>query len=104
MKPTFLYMTAGSKAEAADIGKALVESKLAACVNIIEHMNSIYLWEGDIQEDAEVVLIAKTIETHVPAIVEKVKALHSYDCPCIASLPVIGGHKDFLDWISESVE
>lgn len=104
MKPTFIYMTAGSKAEAASIGKALVESKLAACVNIIEHMSSIYLWEGSIQEDAEVVLIAKTIETHVSAIVEKVQSLHSYDCPCIVSLPVTGGHQDFLDWIVDSVQ
>ena len=104
MKPTFLYMTAGSKAEASRIGKALVESKLAACVNIIEPMRSIYLWEGKIQEDDEVVLIAKTIDSHVPAVVEKVTSMHSYDCPCIVSLPVTGGHRTFLDWIAESVQ
>ena len=103
MKPTFLYMTAGNKAEAARIGKALVESRLAACVNIIENMSSIYLWEGDIQDDSETVMIAKTVESHVPAVVEKVTSLHSYDCPCVVSLPVTGGHQDFLEWIAESV-
>ena len=104
MKTTLLYMTAGSKAEAAHIGKALVESRLAACVNIIEHMSSIYLWEGKIQEDAEVVLIAKTTEACVQAVVKKVKSLHSYDCPCIVSLPVSDGNNAFLDWIVESVQ
>ena len=103
MKPTFLYMTAGSKTEALHIGKALVESKLVACVNIIEHMSSIYSWKGKIQEDAEVVLIAKTTDAHVPAVVEKVTSMHSYDCPCIVSLPVAGGNRAFLDWIVENV-
>ena len=103
MKPTFLYMTAGSKDEAARIGKALVEARLAACVNVIDNMSSIYLWEGNIQEDLEVVMIAKTVESKVPAVVEKVKSLHSYECPCIVSLPATGGHQAFLDWIAESV-
>jgi len=99
----FIYMTAGNKEEAKKIGKALVAAKLAACVNILDNMNSIYMWEGELQDDAEVVLIAKTIEACVPQLVEKVKSLHSYDCPCIVSLPVLGGHKPFLDWISEEV-
>ena len=100
----FIYMTAGNKEEAKKIGKALVADKLAACVNILDNMNSIYMWEGKLQDDAEVVLIAKTTEACVPQLVEKVKSLHSYDCPCIVSLPVSGGHKPFLDWIGEEVK
>lgn len=99
----FIYMTAGNKEEAKKIGKALVAAKLAACVNILDNMNSIYMWEGELQDDAEVVLIAKTTEACVPQLVEKVKSLHSYDCPCIVSLPVLGGHKPFLDWIGEAL-
>lgn len=100
----FIYMTAGNKEEAKKIGKALVAAKLAACVNILNNMNSIYMWEGELQDDAEVVLIAKTTEACVPQLVEKVKSLHSYDCPCIVSLPVLGGHKPFLNWIGEEVK
>ncbi len=104
MKVNFIYMTAGSKDEAQKIGSELVISKLAACVNILENMNSIYMWQGKIQNDSEVVMIAKTTEARVPELVEKVKSLHSYDCPCIVSLPVSGGHQDFLDWIQKEVK
>ena len=100
----FIYMTAASKAEARNIGKALVESRLAACVNILDNMQSIYRWEEKIQEDSEVVLIAKTTEALVPRLIDKVKSLHSYDCPCIVSLPVIDGYPPFLDWIKTEVE
>ena len=103
MSVNFIYMTAGSKEEAQKIAKALVTSKLAACVNILDNMNSVYMWEGKIQEDTEVVLIAKTTQARVPELVEKVKSIHSYDCPCIVSLPVSGGHNPFLDWIIEEV-
>jgi periplasmic divalent cation tolerance protein len=104
MPVNFIYMTAASKAEARNIGKALVESRLAACVNILDNMQSIYRWEEKIQEDSEVVLIAKTTEARVPRLIDKVKSLHSYDCPCIVSLPVIDGYPPFLDWIKTEVE
>ena len=81
MKINFIYMTAGSKEEARKIGSELVISKLAACVNILENMDSIYMWQGKVQDDREVVMIAKTTEACVPELVEKVKSLHSYDCP-----------------------
>jgi periplasmic divalent cation tolerance protein len=103
MPANFIYMTAGNKEEARNIGKELVASKLAACVNILDNMNSVYMWDGKVQEDAEVVLIAKTTQERVPELVEKVKSIHSYDCPCIVSLPVLDGHKPFLDWIAEEV-
>ena len=103
MKINFVYMTAGSKDEARKIGKELVTSKLAACVNILDNMNSFYRWEGEVQDDTEVVMIAKTTEARVPQLIEKVKSLHSYDCPCIVSIPVAGGNPAFLDWIAEQV-
>jgi periplasmic divalent cation tolerance protein len=100
MEITFIYITAGSLDEAKAIGKALVSDRLAACVNIIDNMNSMYWWEGEIQDDREVVIIAKTKAERVSDVVEKVKSIHSYDCPCIVSLPVLGGNKDFLDWVA----
>ena len=103
MPVNFIYMTAGSKSEAQKIGKALVDSRLAACVNILDNMESIYRWEEKLQVDSEVVLIAKTTETRVPRLIDKVKSLHSYDCPCIVSLPVLDGYPPFLDWIKSEV-
>jgi periplasmic divalent cation tolerance protein len=93
-----VYMTAGSKAEAQKIGKALVESRLAACVNILDNM------EQEIQQDSEVVLIAKTTGSLISPLIEKVIALHSYDCPCIVSLPISDGYPPFLDWIQAEVK
>ncbi|MBW2430263.1 MAG: divalent-cation tolerance protein CutA [Deltaproteobacteria bacterium] len=103
MKVNFIYMTAGSREEARKIGKELVISRLAACVNIWDNMNSFYMWQGKVQDDTEVVMIAKTAENRVPALVEKVKSLHSYECPCIVSIPISGGNQAFLDWIAEEV-
>jgi len=101
MKLNLIYITAKDKEEAGKIGRALVEARLAACVNIIENMNSIYWWEGKIQDESEAILIAKTRELLVPKLIEKVKSLHSYECPCIVSLPLLGGNKDYLDWIEK---
>lgn len=98
-----VYMTAGTREEATTIGNALVQSKLAACVNIIENMHSIYEWDGELQHDAEVVLIAKTIAERVPQVVAKVSEMHSYECPCIVSLPVSDGNPAFLQWIVKGV-
>ena len=103
MKINFVYMTAGNKDEAAEIGRELVTSGLAACVNILDNMNSIYLWQGEIQDDTEVVMIAKTTEDRIPELIKKVKSIHSYDCPCIVSLPVLDGYRPFLDWIAKEV-
>jgi periplasmic divalent cation tolerance protein len=104
MAVNFVYMTAGNKAEAQKIGKALVEGRLAACVNILDNMQSIYRWEEKIQQDTEVVLIAKTTDSLVPALIDQVKSMHSYDCPCIVSLPILSGYPPFLDWVHAEVK
>ncbi len=104
MKTYLIYITVGDTQEARTLGRQLVESKLAACVNIIDNMNSMYVWEGQLQDDKEVILIAKTTEARVAELIEKAKALHSYDCPCILSIPVSGGNKEFLDWIANEVK
>ena len=103
MKINFIYMTVGSKDEARKIGRELVATRLAACVNILDNMNSFYRWDGEIQDDTEVVMIAKTTEEQVPELIKKVESMHSYDCPCIVSLPVTGGHQPFLEWIAGEV-
>ncbi|MDD5673822.1 MAG: divalent-cation tolerance protein CutA [Chitinivibrionales bacterium] len=99
MKCCFIYITTAHVRQARRIGKALVGSRLAACVNILVGMNSLYWWEGKIQDDREAVLIAKTRRTLVTALINKVKAMHSYTCPCIVALPIIDGNPDYLKWI-----
>ena len=98
-----VYMTAGDKDEARTIGRVLVESRLAACVNILENMTSIYGWEGRLQEDHEVVLLAKTTADRFNELKTKVVEIHSYDCPCILGFYASEGYPPFLDWIHESV-
>jgi len=104
MTINFVYMTASSTEEAELIGKELVTSGLAACVNIIENMKSIYFWENELQRDNEVVLIAKTVESNMSPLIETVKSLHSYDCPCIVSVPVLDGNPPFLEWVKDSTK
>lgn len=99
----FVYMTAGDLGEAKAIGRELVESGLAACVNILPQMHSIYRWEGKIEEATEVVMIAKTAASRVPELTARVKSLHSYSCPCVVSLGVEDGYQPYLDWIRSSV-
>ncbi len=99
MAVRWVYITAADEDEAHRIGRALVELRLAACANIIGGVNSIYWWEGEIHQDSEAILIAKTRESAVPTLVEKVRSMHSYDCPCIISLPILEGNPDYLKWI-----
>lgn len=96
----FAYITAGSMEEARNIGRALIQDQLVACVNIIEQMESMFMWEGEFQNEQEVVVIAKTKASLIETLTEKVKAVHSYDCPCVVTLPVQGGNADFLNWIA----
>ena len=98
-KLCWVYMTAGSFEEAKRIGQILVGQNLAACVNLLENMTSIYNWEDKMEESKEVIMIAKTRKTLVPKLIEKVNSLHSYDCPCILELPIQGGNLDYLSWI-----
>ncbi len=102
MKTNLVYITASSVDEARAIAKELVSSRLAAGANIIENISSIYWWEGEIQNEKEALLIAKTKESLVEELIEKVKSMHSYSCPCIVSLPIIKGNKPFLDWIVDT--
>lgn len=99
MEYCLLYMTASSADEARRIGAALVDEHLAACVNIIDGMTSIYRWEGAVRNDSETVMIAKTRRDLIDSVVTRVKALHSYSCPCVVALPIVAGNPAFLDWI-----
>jgi len=97
-----VLVTTSSIQEAKKIAKTLVEEKKAACVNIIPNLISIYRWEGDIQEDEEVLLIIKT--TSLEKVKERIKKLHSYQVPEILAFEVKDGEQSYLEWVKESVE
>ncbi|MEQ8964637.1 MAG: divalent-cation tolerance protein CutA [Azospirillaceae bacterium] len=99
MSALFVYVTTGSMAEARAVGRALIEARLAACVNVIPGMRSMYHWQGAVEEDEEIVVIAKTRAELLDRVTETIKAVHSYDCPCVVALPIEGGKPAFLDWI-----
>ena len=103
-KLSWVYMTCGSLDEARKIGEMLLEKNLAACVNILEGMHSLYRWNGAMQEDQETVLIAKTRHELVNELTEAVLSIHSYDCPCIIELPIQQGNPEFLQWIVSETE
>ena len=98
-----IYITAKDKAEARRIGRHLVQTRLAACANIFDQMNSMYIWKDEFQDDQEAVLIVKTTEARLPDLIAAVRSLHSYEVPCIVALPILGGHPPFLDWIATQV-
>jgi periplasmic divalent cation tolerance protein len=98
-----VYISAGSTDEARRIAKALVEEKLAACANILANVHSFYYWNGDLQDDREAVIIAKTTAARLAALTDRVKALHPYQCPCIVNWPLAGGYGPFLEWVGHSV-
>ncbi len=102
--PCMVYMTAADEDEAGRIGRALVEARLAAGVNVIPGARSIYRWRGAVRERSEVVVIAKTRESLVERLVAKVEELHSYECPCVVALPIAAGTPAYLDWIAAETE
>jgi periplasmic divalent cation tolerance protein len=104
MKFCWVYVTTGNRKEAVAIGRNVVAARLAACANVLDGMRSIYWWEGAIEEEDEVVLILKTRESLLAQLVERVRSLHSYECPCVIALPIIAGNPDYLQWLADETE
>ncbi len=102
-RPCLLYMTAGDREEALALARMLVGERLVACANVLGAAASVYRWDGAVQEEDEVVLVAKTVEDRVDAAARRVREAHSYDSPCIVALPISGGDADFLSWLREEV-
>ncbi|MEW6200942.1 MAG: divalent-cation tolerance protein CutA [bacterium] len=99
-----VFMTAANEDEAHRIANALVEKKLTACVNIIHAVRSIYRWEGKIEDDCELLLIAKTTKSNVEKLIREVKKIHSYKVPEIISLAIESGNEEYLAWLEGSTE
>ena len=98
-----VLVTAPDAPLAESMARALVEEKLAACVNVIPGLVSVYRWEGEVQRDQEALMILKTTEPRVAALRERVVQLHPYDVPEVLVLNVVDGHETYLGWIAEAV-
>lgn len=96
---SLVYITAPDVEAARKLARTLVDERLAACVNVLGPVESTYRWKGNVESGQEIALIAKTKQSLVEALVCKVREIHSYEVPCVISLPIFGGNPDFLDWV-----
>jgi periplasmic divalent cation tolerance protein len=98
-----IFITTGTHEEARKVGHALLELRAAACVNIAPNVTSIFWWQDKIETDQENLLIVKTRASRVEEVVRLVKEIHSYEVPEVIAVPIIGGNRDYLEWIGEEV-
>jgi periplasmic divalent cation tolerance protein len=96
-----VYVTAGSSAEAGRLARALVEQRLAACVSRVGPVQSLYHWEGKVEESEEHLLIVKTKKELFAALEKRIRELHSYSVPEVIALPIIDGSGAYLQWVAE---
>jgi periplasmic divalent cation tolerance protein len=97
-----VFVTAGSEEQAGLIAHALVGERLAACVNIVSPIRSIYRWNDEVQTDTEYLMVIKTRAKLVSKIEARMKELHTYEVPEVIALPIVTGAKSYLDWIFAS--
>ena len=97
-----VFLTAKDARESRRLATALVQERLAACVNELGPVRSVYRWKGRVERAQEHLLMAKSDRRRVPALVQRVKELHSYDVPEVIALPILAGNPDYLSWVATS--
>ena len=102
-EPIVVLMTAANHEEASRIAGVLVEARLAACVQILPEMQSVYRWQGEVARESEVMLLAKTTLDRFDVLDRAVREIHSYETPEIIALPVTAVSAPYLDWLQEEV-
>ena len=101
---TLIYISTSGFSESKKIAMKLLQEKLVACTNIIREIDSFYLWKGEINEDKESLLIAKTQSDKVGIVIKRVEEIHSYDVPCILQIQVKKGSKNYLNWMKRELD
>jgi periplasmic divalent cation tolerance protein len=101
MLASVVYVTTSTLEEAQKITRSVVVDRLAACANILGSISSVYLWKGKLCENLETALILKTRPELITSLTERIKELHSYECPCIVVLSIVDGNLDYIKWIEE---
>ena len=97
----FIYVTAADPAQALAIGRTLVHERLAACANVLPGMTSVYRWQGDIEEAAEVPVLVKTRASRYPELETAIRELHPYELPEVIAVPIERGLPEYLEWVAE---
>ncbi len=103
MQPVLLYITAPSREEAILLARELLGRKVIACANIMDNVQSLYWWDGEIEQSKEIIVIAKTFSVHVERVTQIIKEQHSYECPAILAVPVTGGNDDYIQWMNTQI-
>jgi periplasmic divalent cation tolerance protein len=98
-----VFMTAASREEAELLAQSLVSKRLAACVQILPEMHSVYWWQGQIENAREIPVLAKTVQANFAELEREVRSLHSYETPEIIALPITEGSSGYLEWLKETV-
>jgi periplasmic divalent cation tolerance protein len=98
-----IFVTTSNRKEAKRIAEGLLKNKLAACVNILDKIESFFWWQGKVDKAKEVLLIIKSRKEKLPRIIKLVKSIHSYQVPEIIAIPISGGYKPYLRWIDDSL-
>ena len=98
-----VLMTAPDMEVARELGRRLVEERLAACANIVPGLTSIFNWQGEVKDESEVLMVLKTTGSVVDALVERAASLHPYDVPEVLALPVVDGYRPYLEWVRSEV-
>jgi periplasmic divalent cation tolerance protein len=95
-----VLVTASDADEAARLARTLVDERLAACVNIVPGLRSLYRWRGRVEDAPEVLLLVKSVRPRLEALVARVRALHSYSVPEVVAIPIVGGAEPYLQWLA----
>ncbi|HEU5132564.1 MAG TPA: divalent-cation tolerance protein CutA [Pyrinomonadaceae bacterium] len=99
-----VFMTAANGEEATRLAEMLVGAHLAACVQILPEIESVYRWQGKIERSSEVLLLAKTTRGKFDELEREVRALHSYDTPEIVAVPILTGSAPYLEWLTQATD
>jgi|WetSurMetagenome_2_1015567.scaffolds.fasta_scaffold246479_2 periplasmic divalent cation tolerance protein len=100
---SMIYVTTSSILESKKIARKLIEEKIAACVNIVPTIDSIYLWKGEIEEDSESIMFIKTRNEFVETLIKRIEEIHSYEIPCILEFKVDNGSENYFRWIDSEI-
>jgi periplasmic divalent cation tolerance protein len=101
---SIIYVTTSGVEESRKIAKTLLVEKIVACANIIPQMESIYWWEGDLEEDVESILLLKTRSELVDKVIDRVLEIHTYQTPCALEIQIKKGSREYLDWLENALE
>lgn len=103
MDAVVVFCACETHEQALEIGNALIEGRLAACVNVLPPIQSIYRWQGKVERAEEILLLIKTTRDRFPALRDRIQQLHSYDTPEIVAVPITAGSEKYLAWLGEQV-